>query len=239
MIDSYRNISFRGESRGEWDFNYYSNLLKNDLELLGENTGKYAEKFCDKVMAIYRHKARQASAMIVGPAKFKPNTKAMDSEVKAMEHFSQWRERYFRLVNRVRKVSPSEDIAKHLIEIEKLEALKAKYKAEGYSSRDFRISNTNAKIRYYKKKIEALEARIKLQDSFEETVIPNGKVYQANDRIVVEHFDKPSREVIDLVKRHGFRFSPKTKTWVRQFTGNAVHSTRQLIEALNKAGSNE
>lgn len=234
MIDAYRNISFHMEERGESDFKYYTELLAKDLELLGENSGKYKEKFESKVMDIYSSKSRTASAFIVGPAKFKVTERANNSERNKIEHFTYWRERYFKLVNRVRKASPSDDIAKHKLEIEKLEAQKAKWKAEGYSSRDWRISNTNANIRYYKKKIEALEARTQLADLFQEIAIPDGMIYFSNDRLVVEHESKPSKEVIEKIKYHGFKYSPKTTTWVRRFTGNAIHSARQLGVKLNE-----
>lgn len=233
MIQAYRNTSFRMEERGEYDYKYYNEMLQKDLEQLGENSGKYHDKFVEKVMAIYGAKSRQASAMIVGPAKFKVTHKANEAERKHTEHFNHWRERYFKLVNRVRKASPSDDIAKHKIEIEKLEAQKAKWKAEGYGSRDWRISNTNANIRYYKKKIEALEARNQLSEMFTEIMIPNGRIYFSNDRMVVEHSEKPSKETIELIKSHGFKYSPKTTTWVRQFTGNAVYYGKQLAKKLN------
>lgn len=233
MIHAYRNISFHMEERGESDFNYYTNMLKNDLELLGENSERYKEKFESKVMDIYGAKSRTASAFIVGPAKFKVTERANNSERRAIEHFTYWRERYFKLVNRVRRSSPSDDITNHKLEIEKLEAQKAHYIAEGYSSRDFRISNTNASIRYYKKKIEALEAREKLSELFQEITIPDGKIYFSNDRLVINHNSKPEKNVIELIKKHGFKYSPKTSTWVRQFTGNAVHSARQLGDRLN------
>jgi hypothetical protein len=201
---------------------------------LGENSGKYREKFISKVMDIYSAKSRTASAFIVGPAKFKVTEKANRSERNKEEHFQQWRERYFKLVNRVRKASPVDDISKHKAEIEKLEVQKAKWKAEGYGARDWRISNTNANIRYYKKKIEALEAREKLSEQFQETIIPGGKIYFANDRLIVEHDEKPDRDTLDAIRSNGFKYSPRTKTWVRQFTGNAVHSARILAAKLNE-----
>lgn len=233
MISAYRNISFHQEERGEYDYNYYTKMLENDLKLLGENSGKYKEKFEAKVMDIYSAKSRTASWFIVGPANFKVTEKANRSERNKEEHFQEWRTRYFKLVNRVRKASPVDDIAKHRIEIEKLEAQKAKWKADGYGSRDWRISNTNANIRYYKKKIEALEARTKLSESFQETKIPNGRIYFSNDRLVIEHESKPSKEVIEVIRSNGFKYSPRTTTWVRQFTGNAVHSARRVSEILN------
>lgn len=234
MIDSYRNISFHGEERGEYDYNYYTNLLAEDLKALGENSGRYSEKFCEKVMAIYGAKSRQASAMIVGPAKFKVTHKANEAERKHYEHFIKWRERYFKLVNRVRKKAPKDDIEGHKKSIEDLEALKARYKAEGYRSHDWRITNTNANIRYHKAKIEALESRVKLSEDFSDVIVPNGRIYFSNERLVVEHNEKPSSEIINLIKEHSFRYSPRTKTWVRQFTQNAVRDAENLARKLNE-----
>ena len=48
MIDSYRNVSFRGEERGESDYKYYSEMLEKDLALLGENSGKYRDWETDR-----------------------------------------------------------------------------------------------------------------------------------------------------------------------------------------------
>ena len=53
-----------------------------------------------------------------------------------------------------------------------------------------------------------------------------------NERLIVKHEDKPSAEVIAKIKKRGFKFSPKTKSWVRQFTHNAVTSARILVEEL-------
>ena len=231
MIQAYRNTSFRMEERGEYDYKHYSEMLEADLKLLGENSGKYQDKFVEKVMAIYGAKSRQASAMIVGPANFKVTHKANESERKHTEHFNHWRERYFKLVNRVRKLSIVDNIASDQEHLAKLEAIKAKWKLE--CKKSYHMTNLNTKIRYYKKKIEQLEARINLSDTFKEVLIPDGRIYFSNDRLVVEHSQKPSKETIEAVKSHGFKYSPKTTTWVRQFTGNAVHSARQLSTKLN------
>lgn len=232
MIQAYRNISFHMEERGESDYKYYSELLEADLKLLGENTGKYHDKFVEKVMAIYGAKSRQASAMIVGPANFKVTHKANEAERKHTEHFNHWRERYFKLVNRVRKLSVAENIISDSEHLTKLEALKAQYKLEGKPH--YAMTNLNAKIRYYKKKVEQLEVREKLSELFKETAIPGGRIYFSNERLVVEHSSKPDKTTIDDIKSHGFKYSPKTTTWVRQFTGNAVHSARQLGVKLNE-----
>ena len=237
MIDSYRNVSFRGEERGESDYKHYSEMLEKDLALLGENSGKYREKFISKVMDIYASKARTASAMIVGPARFKVTTKANESEQRKTEHFTYWRERYFKLVNRVRTKPPEEMNDLHKKELERLEALKEKRKAEGFKARDYRIVNLNARIRYYKEMIESNERRMNLIENFKEVEIKGGRIYASDNRIIVEHLEKPDRNVIDLVKSHGFKYSPRTKTWVRKFTENAIFSTKQLYRKLKEMDS--
>lgn len=112
--------------------------------------------------------------------------------------------------------------------------MKARYKAEGFKSQDWRISNTNATIRYHKAKIEALQNRIDLSSSFNEISVPDGRIYFANERLIVEHGEKPSSEAIKLIKEHSFRYSPRSKTWVRQFTQNAVYDAQNLAKKLNE-----
>ena len=51
--------------------------------------------------------------------------------------------------------------------------------------------------------------------------------------IWIKHEDKPSADVIAKIKKRGFKFSPKTKSWVRQFTHNTVMSAKILAEELN------
>lgn len=199
-----------------------------------ENSGKYREKFINKVMAIYSAKSRTASAFIVGPAKFKVTERANNSERKHIENFTYWRERYFKLVNRVRKLSVVENLESDKAHLEKLLALKVQYKSEGLKSTNYKIVNLGVKIRYYTKKVEQLTARETLSEMFQEIKVPNGKIYYANDRLIVEHTEKPDSNVIATIKSKGFKYSPKTKTWVRQFTGNAIHSGKQLGKLLNK-----
>jgi frataxin-like iron-binding protein CyaY len=123
MISSYNNISFYGEKRGEEDYQYYTELLKSDLEQLGEKKGNnYEAKFIDKVMAIYHRQMRCASAFITGPANFptRQMQKRWDSRDKAYESFMHWRDKYFIIVNRVKTLSPEAEIDKTLEQIEKL-----------------------------------------------------------------------------------------------------------------------
>lgn len=46
---------------------------------------------------------------------------------------------------------------------------------------------------------------------------------------------KPEQEVIDLMKRHAFKWSRANSAWQRQITPNARYAVKQILEVLNKA----
>lgn len=207
MINSYRNHSFDPERRGESDFKHYSEVLESDLKIVGENNQKYIDKFICKLMLYYNHKSNTASAMIVGPAKFKSNTKRMNWERGAFEKFSAWRNKYIALVQRVPRATIQESLEKH----------------------------QDKTSQYSKGRVKQLEARQELTKRFESfTMACGGVVTLSNERLVITHCEKPSNEVLTLIKKRGFKFSPKTKSWVRQFTGNALLSVKLLKEEMRK-----
>lgn len=215
MIQSYNNSSFSPERRGEQDFYFYQSQLEQDLTLIKSingSAGNYATKYVDKLMRIYNHKSHTASAMIVGPAKFKTNTKRLNWERNAYEDFTRWRERYLRLVQRVARPTIDDAIIK--------------------AQADASSASTAHNKRYHLNKVRELESRKDLAESFEPMSIPGGRIYYENERLIVKHEDKPSVEVIQLIKKRGFKYSPKTKSWVRQFTANAVMSAKILAEDL-------
>lgn len=130
MIDSYARISFYGERRGEEDYNYYCELLANDLDQLGDNQGNYKEKFISKVMAIYHRQSNCTSSFIVGPANYniRRHEKAWNSRDNAYNHFEQWRAKYFKAVNRVRTLGPEDEIESAIADIDRLLKYQAKAK---------------------------------------------------------------------------------------------------------------
>jgi hypothetical protein len=263
MINSYNWTSFSPEKRGEADFNYYSNLLAEDLKTLGETPGNYERKFIERVMLIYARQSRCASPMITGPANFnnRRNGKAWDSKDRAIKDFEHWRNKYLKSVTRERTLSPEEEIDKTLEELERMEAKHDFYKAlnkikdpdqkrkfaeeNGYlevlnywSDRggvipSFHLTNHNAQIKARKKKLEIMRARIERKQTFEGISFPGGKITIENDRVVISHDSKPSRVVIDAIKGAGFRYSPKTATWVRKHTGNAIEAAKNLLQVLS------
>ena len=260
MIDSYRWTSFSPERRGEADFNYYTDLLKEDLEKLGETRGKYQEKFIAKVMLIFHRQSRCASPMITGPANFnnRKNAKCWDSRDRAMTDFDHWRTKYFKLVNRVRTLSPEAEIDKTLEELERLEDKKEAYKvadklktseekinyldevghltsrAKSWIESGYSLASVSltTKIRERKKKLETMRSRVSRKESFEKIDFNGGYIDIENDRVIIKHHEKPSKEILDTLRSSGFRYSPKTTSWVRKHTANAIADAKIILPRI-------
>lgn len=41
---------------------------------------------------------------------------------------------------------------------------------------------------------------------------------------------KPNQEIRDVIKKHGFRWSPSNNAWQRQLTQNAIYATKRLLK---------
>lgn len=190
------------------------------------------------------------------------NGKAWASRDNAVTEFSKWREKYFKAVHRERTLSPEEEIDKTLEELERLEEKHDFYKAmnkikdieakkafaiehdeltifEYWGERfnhtvpSFHLTNNNNRIKERRKKLEVMRARIERKETFEKIEFNGGYVDIENDRVVIKHYEKPSREVIDVIKANGFRYSPKTVSWVRKHTGNAIEAAKSIIPKLS------
>jgi hypothetical protein len=61
-----------------------------------------------------------------------------------------------------------------------------------------------------------------------------GKVVQnwAENRIQVIFDEKPKREIIDLLKKNAFKWSPRAGAWQRQNTNNAVYAVKAVLQAI-------
>lgn len=193
------------------------------------------------------------------------NGKKWDSRDRAMDEFTHWREKYFKAVNRVRTLSPEAEIDNTLEEVERLTTMRDEYKAanklktreerEAYLTENFRLTNRETqlldygngsfptfcissltlKIRERAKKLEVMRSRIETKAGFEPIEFKGGRVTIENDRVVITHDQKPSREVIEVIKRNGFRYSPRTVSWVRKHTENAVYAVKSIIHLLGEA----
>lgn len=119
---AHSNVSFSPEKRATMYVTDYSAILKEDLEELGDNPGNYKEKFISKFSDWMSAKGRCISSMITGPSNFPVQRaeKANRSEHNKSNHFHEWREKYFKAVNRKPTLSPEEELDSALNDLEVL-----------------------------------------------------------------------------------------------------------------------
>lgn len=91
----------------------------------------------------------------------------------------------------------------------------------------FQLSNSLARIKAQELLVKSLEARKSYQS---ETI--NGVFMECDaesDRVRL-HFDgKPSPEIIEILKKRAFRWSPTNSAWQRQLTQNAVSVAKNIL----------
>jgi len=124
--------------------------------------------------------------------------------------------------------------------IERLaEILGTKEKAEELLKPDFcgrlgftshTLTNNNAAIKAAELRIKQLESQA--QQETKELTIAGVKVVQNAEEMRLQFFfdGKPAREVIDLMKKHGFKWSPTNSCWQRLWNDNAIYSVKNYIK---------
>ena len=119
---AHSGTSFSPEKRATQEIISSSEELENDLKELGENQGNYKEKYIAKFAAWLNAKSRCLSWMIAGPANFpvRRAEKANNSERNKLNELYHWREKYFTAVNRVKTLSPEEDLDNQLKKLDNL-----------------------------------------------------------------------------------------------------------------------
>lgn len=104
----------------------------------------------------------------------------------------------------------------------------------------YQLTNNNAKIKNTKARRVQLEIEKEKGNQEKEVVSGAGdevlKIVENTEIMRLQLFfeGKPSDEVREVVKKNGFRWSPKNGAWQRQLTENARYSARRLTEQLSK-----
>jgi len=97
-----------------------------------------------------------------------------------------------------------------------------------YKIPSFTLTNNNAKIKAAEKKIKIMEARIDNKNTWEDIIFTGGYITIEDDRVKIFHDEKPEREIIQEIKKNGFRWSPNWGCWCRKHTGNALFAVKYL-----------
>ena len=96
----------------------------------------------------------------------------------------------------------------------------------------FTLSNHNANMRRVKERIAELEHAATRQYKEEQA---EGYTYREDpeeNRVMFIFDGKPAENVRQLLKSHGFKWSPTRGAWVRQITGNALFAARCVRQGL-------
>lgn len=103
----------------------------------------------------------------------------------------------------------------------------------------YALTNNNAKIRNTKARIAQLE---RLKEATETATEQPKDEYKTDLFKVIENAEimrlqlkfegKPDADTRTVLKRHGFRWSPKNSVWQRQLTSNAKYAVKQVIKEL-------
>jgi hypothetical protein len=98
----------------------------------------------------------------------------------------------------------------------------------GFSS--YTLTNNNSAIKAAELRIKQLESQA--QQETKEFTIAGVKVVQNAEEMRLQFFfdGKPARKVIDLMKKHGFKWSPTNSCWQRLWNGNAIYSVKNYIK---------
>lgn len=91
------------------------------------------------------------------------------------------------------------------------------------------LANSNQNIKSVKDRLKQLEKMDKLQ--MNDYYFNNGEVrFDKEDNRVKIFFDeKPSQEVIEELKSHAYRWSPKGLCWQRKLTPDAIYMTKRMF----------
>lgn len=107
----------------------------------------------------------------------------------------------------------------------------------------FTLTNNNADIKRNKQRLEEIKklkerANQKEQDKY--IKLDNIEVVEdATDMRIRILFDNiPDYETRDLLKKHGFKWSPKNSAWQRQLTNNGIWATKQVLFTLRDRRNN-
>ena len=99
----------------------------------------------------------------------------------------------------------------------------------------YRLANNNAEIRRLKDRVAEMEKRAEqaTPTEDEDTEVAQGLRVVKNaeaGRLQLFFDEKPSADVREQLKAHGFKWAPSQSAWQRQLTANADAATKQVVE---------
>lgn len=97
---------------------------------------------------------------------------------------------------------------------------------------DYALQNNNANIRRVESRIKQLKAAKDQGVTEKETDICKVVENTEEMRLQLIFDGKPEPEVREILKKNGFRWSPKNTAWQRQLTSNAKYAANRVIKEI-------
>jgi hypothetical protein len=220
---------------------------------------RIATKIIDNYKAYWYAKSRTMSSMITGPARFPvaSNRKKMDTEHRRLNellHYINKSAPKFVKRQAFPHGAPGDAISADAPDaMARIKTKLAEQKAEheGYLQYNkearknktetlptYVLTNSRARVKGTEERLAKLE---KLANATQKETVyqtPDGEVKVAEEpednRIRLYFPDKPCDDTRQLLKKRGFRWSPRAGAWQRQLTDNARRATRYLMSELKE-----
>ncbi len=211
----------------------------------------YAKKLAEWHNRNYRIDSMCPSVLISGPANFpiakkEKQNRAKSNHFKEFEKIELMKERIKALGEAERVIKSDDDDAisklneKLTALIDKQEAMKAanaKARRQGKQApyEPFTLANNNQNIRATRRRIEQLQATKQKGTTRSETDFMGERVEVIENteamRLQLVFDGKPADEVRTVLKKNGFKWSPKNGAWQRQLTNNARSVLRWMLRS--------
>lgn len=106
-------------------------------------------------------------------------------------------------------------------------------KRQGFAP--YELTSINNRIKTLQAKVDAMKKADEINNSLggEDMVLAGVSIIlnKEADRIQLDFPSKPSRDVIAILKKNGWKWSPSNQVWQRQLTENAMRNARTMVEA--------
>lgn len=100
---------------------------------------------------------------------------------------------------------------------------------------NYTLRNNNANIHRVESRLKELKESKEKGTSEQETDVCKIVENMEQMRLQLIFDGKPDSEVRDILKKNGFRWSPKNTAWQRQLTDNARHSASKAVREIKEA----
>ena len=106
-------------------------------------------------------------------------------------------------------------------------------KRQGFAP--YQLTSVNNRIKTLQAKVDAMKKADEINNSLggEDMVLAGVSIILNKEagRIQLDFPSKPSRDVIAILKKNGWKWSPSNQVWQRQLTENAMRNARTMVEA--------